>query len=116
MINSFSSEKYKKIYKNKENKNIKIIIYKQTMSYRKRNPLTRKREFLTKEEMKLILEQTGLNESGLNQKIKKEVVRRMKKLTYDKKYKSCWDGRPQTDLWSQSLNKVQCFLKYGDKF
>jgi hypothetical protein len=86
------------------------------MSVRKRKPLTQKRETLTKEEIKLILEQTGLNESGVNPKIKKEVVQRMKKLTYDKKYKSCWDGRPQTDLWSQSLNKVQCFLKYGDKF
>jgi len=81
-----------------------------------RKSTTESKTKLTKEDIQTIFDQTGLNEKGTNKELKRTVLKSMRKLTYDRKYKSCWDGKPQRDIWSQALSKVQCFLKYGDKF
>jgi len=114
------SEKTLKKYFHAYKSSTRLIITKSMAQTKKKLPSRKKylskKQQLSKSDIQSILEQTGLLVVGVNKQLKKETVQQIKKLTYDPKYESCWDGKPQSDLWSQALSKVQCFLKYGDKF
>ena len=36
-------------------------------------------------------------------------------LTYDNKYINCFTGKKSLNLYSMAIDKVSCFLKYGDE-
>ena len=46
---------------------------------------------------------------------KEELRAKMRKLTYDKKYTSCFTGEPSVNLYHQVVDKLSCYVKYGDK-
>ena len=46
---------------------------------------------------------------------KEELRAKMRKLTYDKKYRSCFTGEPSINLYHQVVVKLSCYVKYGDK-
>jgi len=46
---------------------------------------------------------------------KEELRAKMRKLTYDKKYTSCFTGEPSINLYHQVVDKLSCYVKYGDK-
>ena len=46
---------------------------------------------------------------------KEELRAKMRKLTYDKKYRSCFTGEPSINLYHQVVDKLSCYVKYGDK-
>jgi len=46
---------------------------------------------------------------------KEELRAKMRKLTYDKKYTSCFTGEPNVNLYHQVVDKLSCYVKYGDK-
>jgi hypothetical protein len=47
--------------------------------------------------------------------VKEELKSKLAKLTYDKKYRSCFTGEPSINLYHQAVDKLSCFVKYGDK-
>jgi hypothetical protein len=53
--------------------------------------------------------------SDLEPSAKEELRAKMQKLTYDKKYRSCFSGEPSINLYHQVVDKLSCFVKYGDK-
>jgi superfamily II DNA helicase RecQ len=46
---------------------------------------------------------------------KEELREKMRKLTYDKKYRSCFTEKPSINLYHQVVDKLSCYVKYGDK-
>lgn len=46
---------------------------------------------------------------------KEDLVEKMKNLTFDKKYKSCFSGKKSENLFFQVKDKVECYFKYGTK-
>ena len=48
--------------------------------------------------------------------IKDMMINKLKKITYDKKYKNCFGGEKSLNLYYQAKDKVDCFFKYGTGF
>ena len=46
---------------------------------------------------------------------KEDLVKKMKNLAFDKKYKSCFSGEKSANLFFQVKDKVECYFKYGTK-
>jgi hypothetical protein len=67
---------------------------------------------LTASDIKSILSDSGVHAA----EDKRMITAKLKQMTYDPNYESCWDGKPQRDLYTQALAKVQCWGKYGDSF
>jgi hypothetical protein len=59
-----------------------------------------------------IIEQFADN---LDVDVKNEIKSKLAKMTYDKKYRSCFSGKPSINLYHQAVDKLSCFIKYGDK-
>lgn len=53
--------------------------------------------------------------SHLESSLKDELREKMRKLTYDKKYRSCFSSEPSVNLYHQVVDKLACYVKYGDK-
>ena len=49
----------------------------------------------------------------LDEAEKEELVKKMEKMTFDKKYKSCFSGKKSENLFFQVKDKVECYFKYG---
>ena len=67
---------------------------------------------LTASDIKSILSESGVHFN--NGADKRMITARLRTLKYDPDYQSCWDGKPQRDLYAQALAKIQCWSKYGD--
>lgn len=67
---------------------------------------------LTASDIKSILSDSGVHAA----EDKRMITAKLRQITYDPSYESCWDGKPQRDLYAQALAKVQCWAKYGDSF
>lgn len=59
-----------------------------------------------------IIEQFANN---LDIDVKNDIKSKLAKMTYDKKYRSCFSGKPSVNLYHQAVDKLSCFIKYGDK-
>ena len=46
---------------------------------------------------------------------KDEIKQKLMNLTYDNKYISCFTGKKTLNLHSMAMDKLSCFLKYGDE-
>jgi hypothetical protein len=64
---------------------------------------------LNEEQIMLILDPYD----DLEKAEKEELVEKMKTMTFDKKYKSCFSGKKSENLFSQVKDKAECYLKYG---
>jgi hypothetical protein len=51
----------------------------------------------------------------LNGKEKDEIKEKLMNLTYDNKYICCFTGKKSLNLYSMAIDKLSCFLKYGDE-
>ena len=49
------------------------------------------------------------------QEKKEELKLKMRTLTYDKKYRSCFTEEPSINLYHQIVDKLSCYVKYGDE-
>ena len=49
------------------------------------------------------------------QEKKDELKSKMRTLTYDKKYRSCFTEEPSINLYHQVVDKLSCYVKYGDE-
>jgi len=47
--------------------------------------------------------------------MKEELKSKMRTLTYDKKYRSCFTEEPSINLYHQVVDKLSCYVKYGDE-
>jgi hypothetical protein len=63
---------------------------------------------LTEEEVLDILELYNIKE-------KDDIKIKLMHLTYDNKYISCFTGKNCENLYSMVMDKLACFLKYGDE-
>jgi hypothetical protein len=52
---------------------------------------------------------------NLDVDVKNDIKSKLAKMTYDKKYRSCFTGKPSINLYHQAVDKLSCFIKYGDK-
>jgi len=68
---------------------------------------------LTASDIKSILSESGIPVDNVADK--RMITAKLRTLKYDPNYESCWDGKPQRDLYAQALAKVQCWSKYGDR-
>ena len=51
----------------------------------------------------------------IDEKEKDEIKQKLMNLTYDKKYINCFTGKKSLNLYSMAIDKLSCFLKYGDE-
>jgi hypothetical protein len=47
--------------------------------------------------------------------MKEDLKSKMRTLTYDKKYRSCFSEEASINLYHQVVDKLSCYIKYGDK-
>jgi hypothetical protein len=65
---------------------------------------------LPQSDIDLILKETMINSEA----DKKYVTSKLKKLKFEKDYKSAFTGQVKTTLYSQALDKISAWRKYGD--
>jgi hypothetical protein len=46
---------------------------------------------------------------------KEDLRTKMRKLTYDKKYRSCFSGKASINLYHQVVDKLSCYVKFNVK-
>jgi hypothetical protein len=51
----------------------------------------------------------------IGEKEKEEIKQKLMMLTYDNKYISCFTGKKSANLHDMAMDKLSCFLKYGDE-
>ena len=68
------------------------------------------RKVLPQSDIDLILKETMIKSEA----DKKYVTSKLKKLKFEKGYKSIFTGQVQTTLYSQALDKIYAWHKYGD--
>jgi len=70
---------------------------------------TDKKKHLTSNEALAIMDPFNFEGEKQRQKIKRKLM----KLTFNKKYKSCLTGEKTTNLYSMASDKLACFFKYN---